>query len=166
MINQTIMRSLIVRQTQYNYIHVLLLTIPHWIYSKKTSTGNHGFYHLIWGFSVNLPIITFCENRFFSGYILYIPLHTYDYPFVDDFHWFSEILAIPNSLKPWAKNPCIANQIPSGYLSVRYGQRLIWRWFTMMYRFWQMLTFQFATLKNQRVYLNIYIYTYPHDITV
>ena len=88
MINKTIMRSLIVRQTQYNYIHVLLLTIPHWIYSKKTSAGNHGFYHLIWGFSVNLPIITFCENRFFFRVYLVYPI---TYLWLPIYRWFSLI---------------------------------------------------------------------------
>ena len=80
---------------------------------------------------------------------LYIPLHTYDYPFIDDFPTF---LPYPNHSKP-GQCPCVANQIPSGFSSVRYGQWLIFRWFMMMYRLnKEMLAFQFATLKNQRAY--------------
>ena len=54
---------------------------------------------------------------------LYIPLHTYDYPFIDDFPIY---LPYPNHSKP-GQRPCVANQIASGYSSVRYGQWLIKR---------------------------------------
>ena len=33
-----------------------LKTMVHWIGFKGKSTGNHGFYHEIWGFPVKLPV--------------------------------------------------------------------------------------------------------------
>jgi hypothetical protein len=43
---------------------------------KGKSTGNHGFYHEIWGFPVNFPIIQFYEHGGFRkkyGYPQIIP---------------------------------------------------------------------------------------------